>query len=263
MLGIKVFDAAHTYTHWRVLIDDTNLDSLKLGRLYLPKHIKRLAFFEDFDEDIDSMLAEPGFVGLEFVRTPNRALGVSLAALQNQQRLCVSFIADAYDFFEALCHRRRDGAWRNLTHFSMTSLVLREQTPPAKVQRLLLMAAHAACRFPSLEVMELWYGRREEACLFRFSRSRDGGTFKIFRSGTWEIPLSSEVAEAWTKLCNLRRGRDIMTRDLERIDPQQIRSHGDAIHHLGLMSDVIHPTSLRQIRREAQHYGPYPRWKPT
>src|SRR5690349_17384446 len=93
--------------------------------------------------------------------------------------------------------------------------------PPWKVQRLLLMAAHAACRFPRLEVMELWYGRREEACLFRFSRSRSrDSTCKIFRSGTWELPLSSEVVEAWNKICNLRGGRGIMTRDLERIDHQ-------------------------------------------
>ncbi|RSL68604.1 hypothetical protein CEP54_002703 [Fusarium duplospermum] len=232
-------------------------DFLELLRLHLPKHIKRLAFFEDFDEDIDSIFTGQMFFNGEFVRTPNRALGASLAALQNQQSLCVSFIVDAYDFFEALHHRLRDGAWRNLTHFSMTSILLQSQTTASEVQRLLMMAAFAACRFPSLEVMELWYGRREEACLFRFSRSRDG-TFKISRSGTWELPLSSEVVKAWSNLCNLRGG-SLMAQDLERIDHRQIRSHGDAIHHLGLMSDVVHPTSLRQIRREAQHYGPHPR----
>lgn len=210
------------------------------------------------------MLSSGNSDRLGFIKTPNPVVGAGLAGLKNQQHLCVSFIADAYDYSEALHHRRRDGAWRNLTHFSMTSLALRSETPPSKVQRLLLMAAHAACRFPRLEVMELWYGRREEACLFRFSRSRSrDGACKIFRNGTWELPLSSEVVEAWTKICNLRGGRGIMTRDLERIDHQQIRSHGDAIHHLGLMSNVVHPTSLRQIRREAQHYGPYPRWKPS
>lgn len=201
------------------------------------------------------MFTGPMFFYGEFVRTPNRALGASLAALQNQQSLCVSFIVDAYDFFEALHHRLRDGAWRNLTHFSMTSILLQSHTAASEVQRLLMMVAFAACRFPSLEVMELWYGRREEACLFRFSRSRDG-TFKISRSGTWELPLSSEVVKAWSNLCNLRGG-SLMTQDLDWIDHRQIRSHGDAIHHLGLMSDVVHPTSLRQIRREAQHYGPY------
>ncbi|KAI8674286.1 hypothetical protein NCS55_00752100 [Fusarium keratoplasticum] len=229
-----------------------------------PRHVQRVTLFQDFDEDLDSMLSSGNSGRLGFIKTPNPVVGAGLAGLKNQQHLCVSFITDAYVFFEALHHRRRDGAWRNLTHFSMTSLALRSETPPSKVQRLLLMAAHAACRFPRLEVMELWYGRREEACLFRFSRSRSrDGACKIFRNGTWELPLSSEVVEAWTKICNLRGGRGIMTRDLERIDHQQIRSHGDAIHHLGLMSNAVHPTSLRQIRREAQHYGPYPRWKPS
>ncbi|RSM09835.1 hypothetical protein CEP52_003897 [Fusarium oligoseptatum] len=228
---------------------------------HFPRRVQRVTLFQDFDEDIDSMFSggSPHWVGPD--KIPNPAVGESLAGLKSQRRLCVSFIADAYDFFEALHHRRRDGAWRNLTHFSMTSLALRSETPPSHVQRLLMMAAYAACRFPSLEIMELWYGRRGEACLFRFSRSLDGA-FEIFRSGTWELPLSSEVVEAWTKICNLRRGRSIMIRDMERIDHQQIMSHGDAIHYLGLMADVVHPTSLRQIRREAQHYGPYPRWKP-
>ncbi|KAI8673075.1 hypothetical protein NCS56_00772600 [Fusarium sp. Ph1] len=175
----------------------------KAFEFHFPRHVQRVTLFQDFDEDFDSMFSSGNSHRLGFIKTPNPVVGADLAGLKNQQRLCVSFIADAYDFFEALHHRRRDGAWRNLTHFSMTSLVLRSETPSSNVQRPLLMAAHAACRFPSLEVMELWYGRREEACLFRFSRSRDG-TFKIFRSGTWELPLSSEVVEAWTKLCNLR-----------------------------------------------------------
>ncbi|EEU45716.1 uncharacterized protein NECHADRAFT_40743 [Fusarium vanettenii 77-13-4] len=117
------------------------------------------------------------------------------------------------------------------------------------------MAAFAACRFPSLEVMELWYGRRGEACLLRFSRSHDG-IFKIFRAGTWELPLPPDVMEAWNRLSELRGGKELMASDPERIDRELIRSHGDAIHHLGLVSDVLHPVSLRQIRREAQCYGP-------
>ncbi|KAM6528998.1 hypothetical protein FALCPG4_009951 [Fusarium falciforme] len=253
--GLEAISLEFWRTDFRWQQDAWDQGFLKLGRLHLPKHVKRLAFFEDFDEDIDSMFAGPSFVGAEFVRTPNRALGTSLAALQNQQSLCVSFIVDACDFFEALRHRRRDGAWRNLTHFSMTSILLQSQTPASKVQQLLMMAAFAACRFPSLEAMELWYGRRGEACLFRFSRNHDGA-FKIFRTGTWELPLPPAVMEAWNRLSELRGGKGLMASDPKRIDRELIRSHGDAIHHLGLVSDVLHPVSLRQIRREAQSYGP-------
>ncbi|KAM0417349.1 hypothetical protein ACHAPT_012665 [Fusarium lateritium] len=233
---------------------------LKLLHLYVPKNVKRLCLFEDFDEDFDIMYARDDLAG--HIGTPSRVLGASLAALRNQQSLCVSFMVDAYDFFDGLRHRRHDRAWRELTHLSMTSMLLRPDTRHFRVQCLLMMAASAARRFPNLKIMELWYDRRQEACLFRFSRGLDGsGMFEIFRSGTWELPLTPGVVEEWTRVSELRRGQGLTVKDPERIDRQLIRSHGDAIHYLGLMSDAVHPISLRQIRREAQNYGPHRLWR--
>ncbi|UPL00730.1 hypothetical protein LCI18_011664 [Fusarium solani-melongenae] len=253
--GLEAISLEFWRTDFRWEQDARDQDFLTLWRRHLPNHVKRLTFFEDFDEDIDSMFAGPSFVEAEYVRTPNRALGAALAGLRNQKSLHVSFIVDAYDFFDGLRHYRHDRAWRNLTHLSLTSILLRPETPLSQIQRLLMMAASAMRRFPNLEVLELWYGRRGEARLFRFSRTYDG-TSKIFRAGTWELPLPPTAMKAWNKLSELRGGKGLTVSDPERIDRELIRSHGDAIHHLGLVSDVLHPVSLRQIRREAQSYGP-------
>lgn len=110
-----------------------------------------------------------------------------------------------------------------------------------------MMAASAAGRFPNLEVLELWYGMRGEACLFRSSRNHEGNS-KIFRASTWELPLPPPAMEAWNKLSELRGGKGLTASDRERMDRERIRSHGDAIQHLGLVSDVVYPVSLPQIK---------------
>ncbi|RSL45055.1 hypothetical protein CEP53_010945 [Fusarium sp. AF-6] len=130
-------------------------DITKLLKSHLPRRVQRVTLFEDFDEDLDSMFARDGFDQVEFIRSPSPALGAALAGLRNQKTLHVSFIVDAYDFFDELRHYRHDRAWRNLTHLSMTSILLRPQTCLSQIQRLLMMAASATHRFPNLEVLEL------------------------------------------------------------------------------------------------------------
>ncbi|RSM13569.1 hypothetical protein CDV31_005739 [Fusarium ambrosium] len=136
---------------------------LELLWLHLPKHIKRLAFFEDFDEDIDAMFAGPSFVGGEFIRTPSRALGASLAALHNQQSLS------------------RNKGRRPLSRSKSTSSVVRnpvhalESIDPAVAERDAGIAAvlsyHRAQERPSSEMI---VGPRDPASFF--PDSSDGAT---------------------------------------------------------------------------------------
>jgi hypothetical protein len=65
--------------------------------------------------------------------------------------------------------------------------------------------------------------------------------------GTWNLELSDDVVESWKKVapgpCYLRLEKEA----LRNVD---IRSHGDAIHHLRLSESVVDSASPCQIRQE-------------
>ncbi|KND90416.1 hypothetical protein TOPH_04909 [Tolypocladium ophioglossoides CBS 100239] len=214
---------------------------------YLPKQVRSFVLFEDFNQDYDSWRLVSGIHNAELVRTPYQPLARWLAGSRKLQSLSASFIVDAKHYLDAVRHRPEDGPWQNLTQVSLTSLLLKWGTSSDETEGLLLAAASAAHQMPQLKMLELWYGRRGQACLFRYSVLPCDAT-EIFCSGTWDLELQSGVVEAW----RLVSRSDFRVRKATRIDADLIQSHGDAIHHLGLMLDVLHPESLRQIRRDAR-----------
>ncbi|KAI8228716.1 hypothetical protein K4K57_007677 [Colletotrichum sp. SAR 10_99] len=119
------------------------------------------------------------------------------------------------------------------------------------ISSMLRNAAGAALKMPKLETMELWNGRQGVAMLFRYQKARDGQSAVITVRGTFELALGSAVTEAWEAVAlRHRHGRVVIQSSL--INPDVIRSHGDAIRQLGLSVEVIRPVSLQQIIEEHQ-----------
>jgi hypothetical protein len=67
--------------------------------------------------------------------------------------------------------------------------------------------------------------------------------------GTWEFALRSPVIQAWEAVALKHRGHgSVIVKEL--LDAGAVKCHGDAIHHLKLLTQVIRPVSLRQIQME-------------
>lgn len=226
--------------------------------IWFPDHLLNqltsLLYFEDFNEDMDDLDHGDGTPGTGQIRIAYQPFAVWLASFKKLEILSVSFIVEAKYYFEAVQKYPGVSAWQQLSKLSLTSLLLMPKTDRNETDTLLLTAATAIVRMPKLKLLELWYGRRGTACLFRYRISRDG-IAEIFCAGTWELALQPRVLDAWTKVSHLRTGREIRVMEPRRIDSSLIRSHGDAIHHLGLLTEVVHPVSLREIRREARDWS--------
>lgn len=207
-----------------------------------------MTLFEDFNETFDAACEGRGQLFGELVRTPHRPLGKALARLKNLRSLSASFSVDAKDFFCALISDRYSGKpWEKLSKLSLTSQLLSPTSSCDDIDSLLLLAAVAARRLPNLCTLEIWYGRRGHALLFRY-KVLDRGVAEISCLGTQKLALRPHIEKTWEGVSE-RRLRIAPSRVF---DSGLIESHGDAIHHLGLQVSVVHPQSLRQIRREQQ-----------
>lgn len=192
--------------------------------------------------------AWPGFgsVRQQQSKAPCRPLGEALAQLQHLQKLVASFAIDAVHFFRAFPQDRNSGScWENLTSLSLTSRCLCANASREHVEKLLLLAAGVAARhFPSLQMLEIWYGRRGQALLFRY-RVMDGSVAEISWCGTRALVLRPHIVRAWA----LMSKRELRVVPGRIFSDSMVGSLGDAIYHLGLHPTVVHPQSLKQMRR--------------
>ncbi|KAK1655795.1 hypothetical protein BDP81DRAFT_456634 [Colletotrichum phormii] len=187
-----------------------------------------------------------GFLaGTHAFREPVRAVGqmIALASLK-LEHLAASYITDTSHFFEI----RSEWAWPNLKSLTLTAKILTpDKVDSTGIGALLLAAAAAAEKMPRLETMDIWNGRKGLAALFRYQVFRNEGEAVLTWRGTLDLAMEPAVIQAWqvvTKQYDISR-LDVV---VERLYGAIIRSHGDAIQHLGLSSQVIRPVSLQQIR---------------
>jgi hypothetical protein len=96
---------------------------------------------------------------------------------------------------------------------------------------------------PELQTLTMWHGERREACAFTYRRKHGS----IYWQGTRDVKLESETLEAWEKVAVKYAGR-VLTVD-KNLFIEDITSHGDAVHHLGL-HHIVDRVSLQQIRAE-------------
>lgn len=208
------------------------------------ENLRKLVIFENFNQQYPQLFSDAADI-----RVPNSTLGMILVKLSLQlEVLAASFMVDACDFFsQAAC--RKSWKWQNLTSLALTSKRLDPDTSTAKIDEMLLHAATTALNMPKLETMEIWNAREGLAILFRYQAARDGQAACITLRGTFGLTLRDAVARAWDAVALLHQhGKIVVMNNL--IDAETIKSHGDAICHLGLSAQVMRPVSLQQILKE-------------
>ncbi|KAH7130995.1 hypothetical protein EDB81DRAFT_905784 [Dactylonectria macrodidyma] len=229
----------------------------------LPSTLKNLTLFEDFNEDFNLVYASEAaqarwLVTPELVRTPSPSLGLAFASSSlGMTNLSASYLVDARDFFSAAMGEPMvDQIWDKLECLTLTSPLLGDELNAHDVAAMLVDAGRTAQRMPKLRLMEIWYGMRETACVFRY-RIEDGVS-TISWEGTWSLTLAtSAMAKAWQGVAESHTGRDLKVRtaQAEPLDTEHVKSHAHAVAQLGLCSNVAHPASLEEIRREADVYS--------
>lgn len=221
-----------------------------LVRYGLPKTLKTLTIFEDFDENLAASLSTNScreYLQVDALRIANPDVGAALAGRSlHLEQLSASYVVDANDFFKEAC--LRSWTWNKLQSLALTSRLLHPSRSEDEVCDLLHDAGVVALQMPRLRNLVVWNGAKGHASAFIYRRT-SYCTYITWR-GTWDLEIGARVAEVWEKVA--------FKHSLElRIDKQKIgeaiESHGDAIHYLDLPCQVISPASVWQIRREAAY----------
>ena len=209
----------------------------------LPKTLKTLSVFEDFDDSLAAALADPRLgpmFPVDAVRTVDPRVGAAFAFRSlDLEELSVSYLSNAEDFFRACL---QTWTWEHLRSLALTSALLQPAGSRDKIEALLSSAAAAALRMPRLHTLVLWNGTRGNACAFVYHRHRDRGRPYIAWRSTWHLELTDEVVEAWQTVASQVSLSELV---IKKQDIQgEIGSHGDAIHCLALPCPVVAPASL-------------------
>ncbi|KAF9869595.1 hypothetical protein CkaCkLH20_12892 [Colletotrichum karsti] len=233
------------YEPWREwdreLVRLTNIESESLVEMFATTRLSNLAIFENFHRSYP-----PSWIN-QFARRPSPVVSRKIAKVSLKLvTLSACFITDASYFFEA---REESWNWENLTSLALTSKLLTHDVDAASINEMLRLAAEAALHMPKLEVMELWNGRERVAMLFRYQKAKNGQSAVITVRGTFQLALDPEVIEAWNAVAT-QLGHGWVDIQSSIINPNTIRSHGDAIRQLGLSTQVVRPVSLQQILDE-------------
>lgn len=174
------------------------------------------------------------------------ALGSASLALET---LCASFLVNATHFFEA-AQPQLTWVWESLTTLALTTPLLGSHGKTAEINALLLQAAGVALRMPKLRTLEIWTGKAGGASAFWYHNTA-ANSASIGQRGTWVPALEERTVAAWNEVARRHTGRDIVVEPTPSLlDAGVIRSHGDAVYHLGLKAPVLHPVSLCQMREE-------------
>jgi len=214
----------------------------------LPKTLKKLSIFEDFNDSLAAALGGARLLWQDQVdasRIGDVKVGAAFAFKSlDLEQLSVSYMVNAEDFFQACTSST--WTWQRLQSLALTSQSLQPVGSRQEIDTLLYQAGVVALRMPKLHILVLWNGTKGNACAFIYHTG--GASAHVTWRSTWDLELSPRVVEVWERVALENRSYPL------RIGKQRvedvIRSHGDAIYHLGLPCRVVAPVSLWQIRRE-------------
>ncbi|KEY70728.1 hypothetical protein S7711_03224 [Stachybotrys chartarum IBT 7711] len=198
----------------------------RLARLFenaLPASVRKLSIFEDFKDELTTVLNSDPQYSQRSDTSPVASLMASKAlALRSRQleHLSIAFMTDAWQFF---------------VHF------LTREASYETICTLLRDASVAVRKMPRLDTMVLWNSKQGEASAVIYRRNISTRQSTLIWRGTWDLELSRDVVESWRSV----------TYDLDDAHPLQIKrerlpnviiaSHGDAAYYLGLPAGVIGP----------------------
>jgi hypothetical protein len=247
----------HTHTHTHTHLYETRVQFpsdmlIELAFLVersVPKHVKRVSIFKDFNNQLALALnnATP-HLGRDI--ETNSAVDLELAKAfaaksHHLEHLSISYMIDAQQFFTSC--QQLPCTWNLLQSLTLTSSTLARTVPHQHVYTVLRNASLIALKMPQLKTMVLWNSEPRQACAVIYQQHTASAMATLTWRGTWNLELSDDVVEYWKKVapghCYLRLEKEAL-RDVD------IKSHGDAIHHLRLPDGVVDSASLHQIRHE-------------
>ena len=215
----------------------------------IPKHVKRVSIFKDFNNQLALALnnATPHLGrDIEITSAVDLELAKAFAAKSHHlERLSLSYMIDAQQFFTSC--QQRPCTWNLLQSLTLTSSTLARKAPHQNVYTLLRNASSIALKMPQLKTMVLWNSEPGQACAVIYQRHTASAMATLTWRGTWDLELSDDVVESWKKVAS---GPCYLRLEKEALRDVSIRSHGDALHHLRLPDGVVDSTSLCQIRHE-------------
>ncbi|USP78431.1 hypothetical protein yc1106_05705 [Curvularia clavata] len=227
--------------------------AIQLSHLFqesVPKHVKRVSIFQDFNNQLTLALApsigQPGLGrGIGSPSDVDLKLSHAFAAKSHHlEHISISYMVDARQFFASCQQLPR--TWNLLQSMTFTSSTLARTAPHRDVYKLLRNAASVVLKMPRLKTMVLWNSEPGHACAVIYQRHTTMA--ELTWRGTWNLELRDDVVESWKKVASspyLRLEKEVL-RDVD------IRSHGDAIHYLRLPDGIVDAESLSQIRYEGQ-----------
>lgn len=208
--------------------------------------LKNLVVFENFNQQFPPLVnAASSHAHCENFRTPDPATSRMIARTSiTLEQLSASYMVDAIHFFDL----ERSLRWDKLTSLDLTSNLLLPEEDPTEIGAMLQAAAAAAHRMPKLTAMDIWNGRKRLAAAFQYRVFEESHHTTITWKSTWEFDMPQPVLESWDAVA-LHHARTLDVWE-EWLDERDIKSHADAIHHLGLANRVIQKVSLQQIQLE-------------
>ncbi|KAM0189753.1 hypothetical protein ACHAPA_008557 [Fusarium lateritium] len=223
----------------------------------LPKSVKSITIFEDFNEQImKAVRYDRGshvwmLSGDRDTRRvpslPARELAEEFASRSlDLEHLSVSFMINFRDFDMGNDH---GVIWPRLRSLMLTTPIMIEGSHE-EINDHIFSAALMAETMPRLETLAIWHcsGRKACAVIFRRNQGPMARWSTLTWRGTEELEFSNGVIETWQRVI----GDQTLLLYYEKIDGRDIDSHGDAIHYLQLPEGVIDPRSLAQIRKEGK-----------
>ena len=212
--------------------------------LSLKPSLRYLNIFEDHREFYTSRATE------RLTTVDDSRLAQHLAeASQDLDLVAVtlSYVVDAQDFFgefaapvpKHLSPKLVSGQWRELTSLTLTSNLIRPDSSPRPVSKLLLAAGRAAMKMPRLRVMEVYNGIGVgRGGSFRFVASEDSS--ELVWESTWWFELADEVVQLWEKVakeCDSREFRAVV----RQLPPGLLRWPVSMLPRLHTRRTVVHP----------------------
>ncbi|KAK0638828.1 hypothetical protein B0T16DRAFT_462567 [Cercophora newfieldiana] len=238
---LKLFPrlAELVYEPWRdpIFVLDESVDPLTESELQLLADIRTISKVICF-KDYPASRREDSRRDRRTIRTTSRSVTAYLSL--NLEHMAISSIADASIFFEEC---KPEWTWERLISLTLTSALLSPDENASEVNDMLRLAGIMATRMPKLETMELWNAEEGLACVFQYRAARAWDCpAKITWRSTWSLQLRDDVIEAWKPVAArkdaCRAGLEVR---VEEIDGTGIRSHGEAIPHLRLETEVARP----------------------
>ena len=215
----------------------------------VPKSVRRLSVFKDFNNQLKKAIHNSTrHLGpsLEDTLNADRKLAKAFAARsQHLECLSISYMIDAQQFFTSC--QQLPCTWNLLQSLTLTSSTLARTAPRQNIYTLLRNASSVALKMPQLQTMVLWNNVPGQACAVIYQRHTASAIATLTWRSTWNLELSDDVVESWKEVAS---GPCYLQLEKEALHDVDIRSHGDAIHHLRLPNGVVDSESLCQIRYE-------------